>query len=112
MANRRGRVTMDDLRLALRNEHGTSCGNACDIDAAQRAGCYLWAAHLLTGATDEGIDETERIYAKLSPSGHRSRRLEAERKRLLRVPHSECECGAIVWDSVGSRCGNCGGVTF
>lgn len=105
MAKRR--PTLRDLGEAVKNDHYCSM-NTCDIEAARKAGCYAWAADLLMSATE--TDETAEVFAKVNPS---PRTLEAERKRLLReVKHSDCpECNAIVWDSAGTRCDNCGGVS-
>ena len=104
----KGKATKDDLRRALQREHPCD-DNSCDIRAAMRAGCYLWAAHLLSGATDEGIEETCAILDKLKPA---ERTLEAERKKLLKVPHVNCEhCNAYIWDAHAPvHCDNCGKV--
>lgn len=52
---------------ALEEEHCDPCGgpcsgcpNTCDIHAAHGFGCFLWAANILVGATDEGIEQTEK----------------------------------------------------
>jgi len=102
---------MEELRKALEDEHCLMCNSStCDIDAAYRAGCYLWAASLLVNATDEGVDKTTAAYEKISPSASQ---LEHDRVVLVTtVPHVACfSCNSTNWSQdVGADCGGCGTV--
>lgn len=93
------------LRDALRADHVGNCdSNACDITAAYRAGCYLWAAHLLMSATD--ACNTPNVTEAFEPPTDEV--LDAERVILLEQPHADCpSCGAIVWTDVDTTCDNC-----
>jgi hypothetical protein len=92
--------------------------NSCDVSAAMRHGYYLWAAHLLSDATDEcpkldkAWDRINREATELGgPDGLAllGRILDSERDGLCDVEHLECsECNAVCWDaSPGDSCGNC-----
>lgn len=94
----------DALADALENEHPCH-DNSCDIRAAMEHGFYLWAGHLLTGATE--CPETEAAFLAINPSREE---LDKECEELLEsVPHLKCKsCNAICWDAEpGQACGNC-----
>lgn len=97
----------DRLREALEAEHPeqTCNNNTCDITKAMSEGLYLWAAHLLTGATE--CPRTEKALALRAPT---KQELDNECTELLECPHMRCsECNAIVWtDGDKVVCGSCG----
>jgi hypothetical protein len=101
------------LRAALEAEHVERCGSSsCDIQAAFDHELYLWAAHLLVNATDEGIEQTEELLGAIDPS---EKDLDAERDYLVRsVRHATCPaCNAVNWSrdhfvNAVERCSNCG----
>ena len=98
-----------ELSDALEGDHYNCSDNCCDISAAMNEGLYLWAAHLLTGATE--CEATERAYARYQRAQRPAafqRALEAERVALCALPHQECRsCNSIVWNGEDETCGNC-----
>lgn len=106
-----GNTLYGDILRAVDTEHPCS-DHSCDIAAAMDAGYILWAAHLLSGATE--CPETEKAldaYFRHHGDVAYRRNLEDERLSLLGVPHVQCEdCGAINWELSGympETCGNC-----
>ena len=101
------KIRLDALKEALYEEHcGYYCDNACDIMKAYELGLYVWAAHVLMGATDE-TPLTAKAYTRLRPG---KRWLQAEADELMKAPHVRCrECNAVVYtDEEHDRCGSCG----
>lgn len=103
------RDPIDRLREALEAEHSeyecnNNNNNTCDISKAMREGLYLWAARLLTGATE--CPRTSSALALCNPS---KQELDEECADLLEHPHMTCgECNANVWtDEDKDTCGNC-----
>jgi hypothetical protein len=94
------------LIRALARNHVNRCGqNSCDICAAYKNENYLWAAHLLIGATE--CSRTEKAFLELDPSQDE---LDAECKALLNeVDYIECPgCQSLCWSAeVGDQCDNC-----
>lgn len=98
-----------DLAHALEIEHPCSAetDNACDIGKAMDCELYLWAARILTGATE--CPRTTRVYSLINPT---EAELEEEREALLQEPHGQCpKCNAVVWFGdyydATVTCGNC-----
>lgn len=96
------------LIAALEEEHCDQCSadNSCDINVAFEDGYYLWAAHLLIGATE--CPKTEAAYVALDVTNEE---LEAERVELLRLNrHVHCaKCNALCWNvERDDTCGSCG----
>lgn len=93
--------------------HGEAYVTSCDIYFAFEHELYLWAAHLLVGATE--CPRTERAYIALEKylgTEKLKRRLESERLELLTYPHRRCpRCNSVTWaddeDCIES-CGECG----
>lgn len=107
----------DDLAEALDIEHYGECGATCDIHFAMEKECYLWAAHILTGATDEGIHRTSAILSAIMAwadvsSNDKSwqNALNDERDELCAYDHWTCEaCNAVNWtDDYRAPCDACG----
>lgn len=100
-------MNLKPLRDALRSEHLYACtNNTCDISAAYNAGLYLWAARLLTGATE--APETEAALARLEEVEVAT---EKERGQMTwGVACSACDAPIYVDDVDGVACGNCGAV--
>lgn len=94
------------LIAALRAEHVDDCRDErCDITAAVEAGYPLWAAHVLTGATE--AYETQAALDALRPT-----RAEIEREReefVESVPHATCrKCGSTSWNAPPAEtCADC-----
>lgn len=105
----------DKLARAIEFDHPNCDDNTCDLSKAAAIGCYLWAAHLLTGATE--CEETEKafneVYNRLGKAAF-DVELELERQQLLAEPHWECsECGSLIWTSEGEAfCANCGKLVY
>lgn len=102
------------LEAALEAEHVYLCKHGdgvrtCDITKAFEEWLYLWAAHFLIGATDEGIKETEAVYQEINPS---QEELDEEREELLKAKHVACpHCNAVNWlddHKDQTTCGDCG----
>lgn len=84
---------------ALENEHSCDDIHGCDIGMAMEEGLYLWAGHLLVGATE--CPETDAALAVIrSELGDTfEAELERERDELCEVDHIACpKCNAIAWD--------------
>lgn len=97
-----------ELAKALEKDHCWSdCGNACDIHKAWEEGLYLWAANLLTGATDEGVEDTTKIFNSIPYSDED---LMVECEALLACDHVVCDsCNATCWtEDRDATCGSCG----
>lgn len=99
-------ISLEPLIAALKKEHVDDChdNNTCDVNAAFHHECYLWAAKLLTSATE--CPETEAALADFDPD---EETLEEERAKLLAMPHMTCgRCNAILWtEEARATCGNC-----
>lgn len=101
------REPMDRLEQALQAEHVNDCGdsnNTCDVSKAFDCGLFLYAAHLLAGATE--CPRTLSALASISPM---DAQIDEERLDLLEEDHMDCsECNAIVWTEEDKAiCGNC-----
>lgn len=100
------RDPIDRLRDAIEAEHVISCGNGntCDIHKAFECELYLWAGHLLAGATE--CPRTGKSFAMIAPT---ETQLQSERSELLGESHMACpECNATVWtDENKVVCDNC-----
>jgi hypothetical protein len=101
----------DWLQKALEIEHNDkeASRRACDICAAIDGGYYLWAGHLLTGATECPLTSAALawIFEKKTEEEQR-RTLEKERLELLETDHVSCpSCNAINWGDYLGTCGNC-----
>lgn len=112
---------LKDIEAALESDHCDPCGgscegcpNTCDIHAAYDHGFYLWAAHILSGATE--CPKTDLAVARLQlrlPKGEYEAKLKHEGYEFLRTVRSlKCDgpkgCGSHVYtedDLV--TCGNC-----
>lgn len=99
-----------DIKQALRIEHPCT-DNTCAIAEARRIGAYLWAAHLLSGATE--CPNTEAALAELrARHGDEvfDEALEMDRQGLLAQPHATCRsCESTVYgDEWPAECGCCG----
>ena len=105
------RINEEKLADALSLEHPCSGENTCDIAAAVRVRCYLWAARLLWGATE--CPETDKVLAAINEEmGARDfeAAIDDERVRFLdEVESIECAaCGSYVYtDDDTATCGNC-----
>lgn len=104
---------VDALEHEHCDPHGDGYVTSCDICFAFEHELYLWAAHLLVGATD--CPRTERAYIALEKhlgAEELNRRIEVERLKLLAYPHKRCpECGAVMWAECEEdieSCDNCG----
>lgn len=100
-----------NLATALDNEHPCSGDNTCDIAKAVELGLYLWAGHVLGGATE--CPETNAAMAALNEEMGAEAfeaALEEERKEMVAQPHLKCgTCGAVVYtDADEDGCNNCG----
>lgn len=100
------------LKKALEEDHcWADCGNACDIHAAYEEGHYLWAAHLLTGATE--CPALERVFEKYGDVPWDVVRKDCD-EFADSVPNVECPgCGSVCWGVVYDEayvhdCGHCG----
>lgn len=94
---------------AVEKAHPCRDDNSCDIAKATELGFHVWAARILLGATDEGIDEVQALYERLAPTEEEHER---ERVELLKHPHVRCpSCNAVVWreqwDTREVVCGSC-----
>lgn len=102
-------MNLEPLRDALRSEHLYACtNNTCNISAAYNVGLYLWAARLLTGATE--APETEAALARLEVTDEE---MLAEASQMgPGVPCAFCDAPLYVDDNDvdGVACGNCGAV--
>jgi len=100
------------LREALHEEHPTQVchNNTCDITAAMEEDCFVWAAHLLIGATE--CPSTEKAYGEARAAMGESEfdaLLEEERKTVCAIRHIKCAtCGSLVYTEEDEDvCGNC-----
>jgi uncharacterized paraquat-inducible protein A len=100
----------DKLAAALDKEHPCSGDNTCDIAKAVELGCYLWAGHILGGATEcelttaAMVEINERLGAK-----EFEYELEQERQKVAAQPSIRCEaCGSVVYTEADEdNCDNC-----
>ncbi len=106
----------DALARALEHDHPNCEDNTCDVTKAAAIGCYLWAAHLLSGATEceETEDALNDVFNQLGGKASFDQELELERQELLAQPHFECSsCGALIWTAEGEAfCSNCGKLVY
>lgn len=97
------------LEEALKEEHNDR-DSSCDICVAIREELYLWAAHVLVGATECPLTEAAYLWMKETEKEF-DKKLEEERLALLEIEHKRCEkCNSITWgDDYYSpeACGNC-----
>lgn len=94
--------TLNDALFAAHYSY-TDDNNTCDICAAYREGLYLYAARILTGAT-----EAPEVEAALEAVGASEEDFEEQRKMM--PPSVVCaRCNARVYYSYElGACGNCG----
>lgn len=97
------------LGALLEGEHPCQ-NNTCDIAVAIEQALYLWAAHLLVGATETSSDFDAHYDRFRNPQLAAFE--EIERLLLLEVPHVKCRyCGDLMFSSEGFlqgvACGNC-----
>jgi hypothetical protein len=110
--NCRKRETIADLtaRLAEALDEDHHCDDvSCDIRAAKDAGLYLWAGHILEGATE--CPATERAMGRFRARVKSyQRRLDAERDALCESTHYTCDsCNSVHWtDDQPEDCEQCG----
>lgn len=102
----------DFLKLALEEEHydRSDGARACDICAAMEAGYYLWAAHILVGATECPLTESAYEWIREGRSAaEQAADLDKERVELLEsVDHKTCpSCNSVNWGDYLENCGNC-----
>lgn len=105
---------IDALRYAVEEDHPCEDTQGCDIAVALENGYYLWAAHLLMGATEcPATDEAwEALVATDKSDGQTQREADAECDEMVKIPHVECEsCGSVNWGCDGEMpsgsCANC-----
>ena len=106
--NTKDKQLITKLEKLLENEHIHGCDqNSCDINFAFQEGYTLWAIELFSG-TAAASKNFERLYAQLSPNFKKE--AEAERKLMVKEPHTECpHCNAVLWgDDEYDYCNNCG----
>lgn len=99
------------LAAAIDYEHPCEGDNTCDIAKAVECGYYLWAARLLSGATE--CPETDAAALALSQEmggDEYEAAMNEECRLLLEEPHRRCTlCNATVWADANEAvdCGNC-----